>query len=361
MSAIPDQCRALVYDPQAREMRLEMVPLRTPRTGEVVVRITLSSLCRSDLHTVSGRRSPAGPLVLGHEIVGTVAALGAGEPLDSEGVALGIGDRVTWSIAASCGECFFCGHGLPQKCVGLFKYGHQTLASDPPLSGGFADYCTLVPGTAIFRLPDDLPDSSAVFANCAVATAAAIVRQGELGPGANVLVQGAGLLGLSVTALSSAAGAGMVAVSDVAADRLEAARGFGATHLLDASRQDAASLLPGGRGFDVAVEVCGHPGVVPAGIAALRTGGSYVVAGCVYPGAIAEIDLQAVIFKHLRLQGVHNYVPADLGAAVEFLANRRGEYGFDQVVARVYPLDQWQEAFAQAESDPGVLRVALAP
>ncbi len=361
MSALPTDCRALVYDPDPQRLRMQRFPLRGPRMGEVIVRVTLSSLCRSDLHTVSGRRSPGGPLVLGHEIVGEIAALGENPPRDAAGKRLDVGDRVTWSIAASCGECFFCTHGLPQKCVSLFKYGHQLLSCDPPLSGGFAEFCYLPAGTTICRLCDDLPDASAVYANCAVATAAAIIRQGEVQTGDSVLIQGAGLLGLSVAALSARAGAAMVAVSDVSPQRLARAAEFGATHTLNASGNDGEDLLPHGRGFDVAVEVCGQAQVIPSGIAALRTGGSYIIAGCVYPGAAVELDMQKIIFKHLRLQGVHNYVPQDLQTAVDFLTHRRGGYGFDGVVAEVYALDQWEQAFARAEQDPTILRVAIAP
>lgn len=361
MSALPTDCRALVYDPDPQRLRMQRFPLRGPRMGEVIVRVTLSSLCRSDLHTVSGRRSPGGPLVLGHEIVGEIAALGENPPRDAAGKRLDVGDRVTWSIAASCGECFFCTHGLPQKCVSLFKYGHQLLSCDPPLSGGFAEFCYLPAGTTICHLSDDLPDKSAVYANCAVATAAAIVRQEQVQAGDSVLIQGAGLLGLSVAALSARAGAAMVAVSDVSPQRLARAAEFGATHTLNASGNDGEDLLPHGRGFDVAVEVCGQAQVIPSGIAALRTGGSYIIAGCVYPGAAVELDMQRIIFKHLRLQGVHNYIPQDLQTAVDFLTHRRGGYGFDGVVAEVYALDQWEQAFARAEQDPTILRVAIAP
>jgi alcohol dehydrogenase len=361
MPALPADCRALVYDPGPQRLRMRRFPLRDPGRGEVIVRVTLSSLCRSDLHTVSGRRSPGGPLVLGHEIVGEVAAVGESAPRGAAGKGLDVGDRVTWSIAASCGECFFCTHRLPQKCVSLFKYGHRLLSCDPPLSGGFAEYCYLAPGTTICRLPDDLPDASAVFANCAVATAAAIVRQGQVQAGDSVLIQGAGLLGLSVAALSARAGAAIVAVSDVSTERLARAAEFGATHTLDASGNDSADLLPHGRGFDLAVEVCGQAQVIPSGIAGLRTGGAYIIAGCVYPGATAELDMQNIIFKHLRLQGVHNYIPEDLRTAVDFLTHRRGGYGFDGVVAEVYALDQWEQAFARAEQDPTILRVAIAP
>lgn len=361
MESLPDSSRALVYHPSTRRLEMRNVPLRAPGTGEVVVRVTLSSLCRSDLHTVSGRRSPTGPLILGHEIVGTIAAMGEDPPADASGQPLRVGDRVTWSIAASCGHCFACTHGLPQKCASLLKYGHQVLASDPPLSGGFAQYCFLVPGTAIFRLPDHLPDSTAVFANCAVATAAAIVRHGAVGPGDSVLIQGAGLLGLSVAALCASEGAGVIAMSDVCPVRLEKALDFGATLALDDAADQPGDPTPEHRGFDVAVEVCGQPRVIPAGVSALRTGGSYVIAGCVYPGATVEIDMHSVIFKHLRIQGVHNYVPADLGEAVAFIAAQENRFGFGDVVAQVYPLEEWREAFARAENDAGILRVALAP
>ena len=86
-----------------------------------------------------------------------------------------------------------------------------------------------------------------------------------------------------------------------------------------------------------------------------------MVAGCVYPGTVAPIDRQTVIFKHLRLQGVHNYVPEDLVTAVDFLTTRRYLYGFDRVVAEVYPLAQWETAFARAETDARILRVAVSP
>ncbi len=350
---LPLQCQGLVYDPEDGNLAPREVPLGAPRAGEIIARVTLSSICRSDLHTIHGARRPAGPLILGHEICGTVADLGPGVESDAQGTPLGIGDRVTWSIAASCGECPNCLRGIPQKCDVLFKYGHETLSTDPPLNGGFAEYCTLVPGTAVYKLSDDLPDETAVFANCAVATAAAIVRTAGLKEGHSVLVQGAGLLGLSVAAFCADHGAGQIVVTDTLPERLALAREFGATHV---AQPDAVEGQ-----HDVVVEACGHPGVILQGINALRVGGRYVIAGCVFPDATVDLDLYPVITKMLRLEGVHNYRPNDLAQALSLLGRARDRFPFDRVVNTVFPLAEYHEALAKAESAPSILRVALRP
>src|SRR5262245_2931038 len=107
---------------------LEMVthPVPEPAGGEVLVRISCCTLCGSDLHTHAGRRSGPVPAVLGHEITGRIEAFGPDAPrTDITGAALAVGDRITWSLVVSCGDCFFCRGDLPQKCERLFKYGHE--------------------------------------------------------------------------------------------------------------------------------------------------------------------------------------------------------------------------------------------
>lgn len=364
---VPDSCRAIVFDPRTRSLESRELPMRPLRPGEALVRVSLSAICGSDLHTMRGRRDPGGPLVLGHEICGTVAALSEDGAADFLGQPLSIGDRVTWSIAASCGHCLHCGRGIPQKCLHLFKYGHETLASDTPLSGGFAEYCYLAPGTAIFHLPDDIPDHTAVFANCSLATMQAAVRMAEVLPGESVLIQGAGTVGLCAAALVAHHRARPIVVVDRSEERLDLAKRFGASHVAAAGQAERdlvaelSAITDGGRGFDVAMEACGVPQVAATGIEALRIGGRYILAGCVFPGAIAEVDLQALTTKLLRLQGLHNYTPLDLHEALGFLRRGRQRFDFDRVVREVFPLQEIDAALALMESDPSVLRVALGP
>ncbi len=363
--SIPDSCRALVFDPATREFELQQIALRPLRCDEILVRVRLSAICGSDLHTISGRRDPGGPIVLGHEICGTVAAMGESVSADCLGAPLSVGDRVTWSIAASCGRCFYCARGIPQKCVSLFKYGHTELDTDTPLSGGFAEYCYLVPGTAVYRVPEEVPDPITVFANCSLATMAAAIRTAEVLPGQSVLIHGAGLVGLCAAAFCADRRAATVVMVDPQRERLARAGWFGATHTAEPQEvrdgSELRKITPGGRGFDVAIEACGVPDVVPLAIEALRTGGTYILAGTVYPGADVALDLHAVTTGMLRVFGQHNYTPRDLQDALDLLVRARDRFAFGRVVEAAYPLDQIDEALRHIEDQPGVLRVALEP
>jgi alcohol dehydrogenase len=142
-----------------------------PATAEVMVEVLCCTICGSDLHTFTGRRPLAGSTILGHEIVGRVVDIGAGVTQDVQ-----IGQRVTWSLCAGCGTCFYCTQGIPQKCQQVFKYGHEPRAKGP-LGGGLASHCLLRPGTTILKVPDGLSDEIACPANCATATVMAAVRR----------------------------------------------------------------------------------------------------------------------------------------------------------------------------------------
>ena len=161
------KCRAAVFTGAGEPLELTELPVpATLRDGEALVRVTCCTLCGSDLHSYSGDREVLTPTILGHEILGTIEAVGGRTPL-------AIGQRVTWSIAASCGECYFCRNDLPQKCERLFKYGHEQMSEEHPLSGGLATHCHLAPGTTVVEIPSGLPDEVACPANCATATVAA--------------------------------------------------------------------------------------------------------------------------------------------------------------------------------------------
>jgi len=305
-------------------------------------------------------------VILGHEILGEVADLPADGPTDVEGRPLRIGDRVTFSILVACGQCDRCAAGMSQKCRKLFKFGHTCVEKDPSLSGGFAEYVHLPAGATIVRVPDELPDEVACSANCATATAAAGLRTVGLCAGESILIHGAGLLGLSAAAMARAKGASQVIVVDVNPDRLALARQFGATTTINSAESgerhlaETAAELTGGEGVDRAMEACGRPEVIPEGMEALRIGGAYVWIGSVWAGAVATVDVNQAIRKLIRINGLHNYLPADLRGAVDFLAKSWREFGFGQVVGRTMGLDELPEAFAVAATGE-FLRVAVRP
>ena len=357
---------AAVFHGTGQPLTLEQYELPTPGPGEVLVRITCSTLCGSDVHTFTGRRSTPVPTVLGHEIMGVVERLDVDRTVsDYSGQRLQVGDRITWSIAACCGDCFFCDNDVPQKCEQLFKYGHEKIVTEHPLSGGLAEYCHLAAGTAIFRVPDFLPDTVACPANCATATVAAAMRVGGGCDGKSVLIQGAGMLGLTAAAMARSRGAWEVIVCDVNADRLQRASDFGATRTLPVSDNEQELIdrvrdLTAGRGVDLAVELSGAPSAVETGVKLPRIGGRYVLIGSTFPTPPIALDPESIVRRCLTIVGNHNYRPEDLGQAVTFLVERGGEFPFADLVHDEFALPAAEAAFARAIQGQD-LRVAVRP
>lgn len=352
--------RAALFEGPTRGFRHADLPVPMPAPGEVLVRVDLTTLCGSDLRSVDGRRAVPVPTILGHEVVGRVAALGA--PVRALGGAeLQIGDRVVWSVVAACGACARCRRGFPQKCVALVKFGH---AAQPPsgarLDGGLAQHVLLPRGAAIARVGAAVPDAIAALSTCAGATAAAAVRvvsEGSALGGARVLVLGAGALGLFATLLAREAGAAEVHVVDVDAPRLAAAKELGATHV---HRAAEATEEREPSDFDAALELSGAPAACERAVRAVGVGGRVVFAGAVSPVGMVSLDPEALVRRLARIEGVHNYRPDDLATAVALAESRGARWPAALAMPERFALDEVAAAFSRAAAERP-LRVAVAP
>jgi len=356
----------MVFTEAGQPLQQRELPLPPVSQGQVLIRIRLTTLCGSDLHSHAGHRSTPAPIILGHESIGTVCQLADDPPrLDAAGQPLAPGDRVTWCLVEHCGQCFFCQHGLPQKCTSLIKYGHRRLTDSDPLSGGLATHCRLGPRSSLFRLPDTVSDLVACPANCATATAAAACRTAGPLSGLTVLVQGCGLLGLTTAAMARAAGAQTVIVTDTKAERLAMAEAFGASDtvcLMDAAHQLEPLVrdVSQGRGADVIFEMSGAPQAISSGLKLLRIGGSYIWVGSVFPSDAVPISAEDIVRSMIRIEGVHNYRPQDLQQGLEFLEHYGTHFPFASLISHTFPLEQSDEAFAFAARH-SVFRVAIRP
>ena len=305
--------------------------------GEMLVRISLATICGSDLHTYAGRRQEPTPCVLGHEGVGTVLAAGAGG-------ARWIGRRISWTLAGSCGKCRPCVEfDLPQKCVRLFKYGHAALTDGTGLNGCYASHIVLRRGTHVINVPEEMSDAVAAPANCALATMVAATEQLPR-PCHTAVVQGAGLLGIYGCALLRAKGVRQVIVVDTEPARLELASRFGGDPVLSS----ALNCLDAG-GADFVVEASGNPVVVAEGVRLLRPGGDYVFVGMVHPDSALGLTGEAVVRGCLTLRGIHNYGPRHLEAAFAFL-EKNASLPWASLVSPPLRLRRLDEAFALAAS-----------
>lgn len=364
---IPKSSRAAVMVSPRKPFQLREYPLPQPDAGEALVKVRCCTICRSDLHTWAGRRPGPTPAILGHEIVGEIAALAPDMSCDAAQHPLSIGDRVTWTIHSSCGTCFYChDKKLPMKCVALRKYGHQSCEQSPHLNGGFAEYCLISRGTELLRIPDALSDLVAAPANCAAATAVASCEAAELKSGDQVLIQGAGTLGCYAAAYASFLGCQRIIVTDVDDSKLEFVRQFGATDCFNTKGFSPHELplavkeLTGRFGCDSALEMAGVPEIVNEGLHSLRTGGIYVEVGSVFPEAECRLDLSMLVSQRLTLRGLHNYHLCHLKTALEFLSKTVAQYPYDLIVSRQFSLENVNEAILAAKA-PSERRVALIP
>ena len=330
--------------------------------GEALVEIELATICGSDVHTSRGDRSGPTPAVLGHEYVGRVLATGGrvdavtGDPVQ-------VGDRVVWSIMASCRTCDRCRHGLPQKCRDLLKYGHERTTDRWRLNGGFATHIHLRAGTTIVVVPDHLPSAVLAPASCGTATAQAALDRAAAETDlarSVVLVSGAGLIGLTTAAMAADRGARVV-VADPDPRRRDLAARFGADRVVDPTERAnlvAAVTAVGADQVDVAIEASGAPSAVSAAVATVGVGGVVVLVGSVFPTPPVALDPESVVRRLVTVAGVHNYTPTHLAAAVTFLASTRDP--FAELVGRPRRLLELDRALSEAGRGDAV-RVAIDP
>jgi putative phosphonate catabolism associated alcohol dehydrogenase len=373
---------AMVWTEPGRPHDAVAVPSVRLAPGDLLVEVELATICGSDVHTTRGDRGAPTPLVLGHEQVGRVVAVGEGA-VAVDGTPVVVGQRVVWSLTVSCGVCATCGRGLPQKCERVRKYGHERLETGWELSGGFATHVHVRAGTAVVPVADDLDAALLAPVSCGTATAvaaldaaSAIVPLGggvDVGAGAGagavapvvVLVLGAGLIGLTVAALATDAGARVVVVDPDPARRALAAR-FGAVATADpgavpdaAESVDRALEVAGGAPL-VAVEASGAPSAVASALTRLGVGGVAVLVGSVFPAPAVALDAESVVRRLVTIRGVHNYAPRHLVEAARFVEGRHGAWPLAELVGDEVALADLDAGIERAAS-AGAVRVGVRP
>lgn len=320
----PTDVTALVWMGGA-DFELRSFPFPEPSDRDVLVGVDLATVCGSDLHTVSGRRSGPHPGVLGHEAVGRVERIGPLGRVDERGDELQLGDRVVWGVTSSCGRCDRCSAGRTAKCRELLKVGHEPLDGPWPLSGGYATHVMLPPGVAVVRVPDQVPDAAAAVAACAVATVMACVEACGDVEGRTVAVSGLGMLGVSACAVLGDRDAARVIGIDPDPTRRAIALGMGAhVAVAPVDFPGSADSTSGRESCDAAIELSGAADAVAAMVDAVDVGGSVVLAGSVAPAGTIDVDPERIVRGHLHIVGVHNYEPRHLVEAVDFLASGSG-------------------------------------
>lgn len=307
--------RAVVLPAPHRPVEIVELPGSEPQPGAVVARIELAGVCGTDMHLQDGRMAIPTPLVLGHEAVGRVKALGEGVSTDANGVPVQPGDLIGWASNIPCGRCYYCVHEQQRSlCEKRTVYGiNQPAARWPHLSGGWADEIYLQPGSTIVRIPEGVSAEQVISLGCAGPT----VVHGLLGVvppklGDVVVVQGSGPVGLAAAMYAKLAGAAQVIVVGGPRNRLDLALELEICDFVidifehedagDRVRQVVART-PGQRGADVVVEATGVPQAVAEGLDICRKNGRYLVLGQYTDHGSTALNPHLVTRKQLQVFG----------------------------------------------------------
>jgi len=291
--SLPQTMKALVKREAGPGIWMERVPVPSPGPNEVLVKLEMTAICGTDLHIYKwdewSRRTIRPGLVIGHEFVGHVEAMGAGV------TGYAAGDRVSAEGHIVCGHCRNCRGGRPHLCPNTVGIGVQR-------DGAFAEY-VVVPASNLWPIPKEIPSELAAFFDPFGNATHCALEFDVLGE--DVLITGAGPIGIIAAGLCKFIGARHVVVTDVNDYRLDLAREMGATRTINVGREKLADVLReiGIEGFDVGLEMSGHPGAFNDMLKAMYHGGKIALLGLLPNGA--GIDWDRIIFKGLVVHGIY--------------------------------------------------------
>ncbi|GAC1321717.1 MAG: galactitol-1-phosphate 5-dehydrogenase [Chloroflexota bacterium] len=329
--------KALVYTaPHAVE--IQKLPDPHPGPGDVVVQVASCGICGSDVHGFQGRsRIRVPPMVMGHEFVGRIASIGA---LVTD---LEIGRRVVVQPIVGDGTCAYCRGGRSNICP-----GRQLIGGHRP--GAFAEFVN-VPARMVYPIPHALADAAAALVE-PVANAVHMVRRGGREVYGNVVVLGAGTLGLVTSAMAHLSGARHVVVTDTDPHRLAVARRLGADVTLNASDSETSDriLETTDGGADLVIEAVGVGATRRQAITVARPGATVVLLGNLE--ADSELPVLDVVNKELDLKGSYGSDDGDFRTAIAVLADGKIETASWVETIR---LESGQEYFERLTSSPGAL------
>jgi Zn-dependent alcohol dehydrogenase len=344
---------AVLYEPK-KPLVIEDVELGEPKAHEVLVRWKANGVCHSDYHLMSGDVTHPLPVILGHEASGVVERVGPGVE------SVKPGDHVCSSYIPSCGQCWYCISGQPTMCNlrdhprhlmldGTTRFTKNGISLNHYLQvAGFATHSVLMEQSVI-PVRKDVPLDVACLVSCGVlAGAGPVFNRAKVPPGATVAVWGCGGVGLNTIQAARMVGAAKVIAVDVMPQKLAWAEEFGATHSVNAAKEDpiaAVKALTSRDGVDFAFELVGTQKTIEQALLATHRGGTCVVVGVCPTGTRISMDpglfLQQRVLTGTSFGGGHQRT--DVPMLLDLYMS--GKYKLNELISRRVPLNEINEAY----------------
>lgn len=346
--------KALVFH-GPNDLRVERVPKPEPGIGEAVIKVTLTTICGTDIHILSGGYPVKPGLIIGHEFVGVVESLGPGV------TGFKPGERVAVGAITPCGQCFYCQNGMSSQCGGLlggWKFGNT-------INGAQAEY-VLVPHAQynLAKIPDDLADEQVLFVGDIMSTGFSASENAGVKIGDTVAVFAQGPIGLCATVGARVSGASFIIAVESLPERQDMAFRMGADVVLDHTKTDVLAeikRLTEGRGVDVAIEALGHPITFENALRSLRPGGTLSSLG-VYEGNL-NIPIDAFGAGIADIKIITQLCPGGserLRRMINVIQNKRAD--LTPLITHQFSLDEIKEGYKVfGQKLDRVLKVAIKP
>ena len=353
--------QVITYDGPGTAPVLRSVPRPAVPPRGALIRINACGVCGTDLHILRGHwpGELPWPFTLGHELAGVIEEIGPELTSDYMGQPLAVGAPVMLPPLMACGQCYYCLHypTRANRCRNPTYYGRKIGFARPPhLWGGWAEmvYIDLdaLPATKVFRLPDDMSMLVGSLVEPFSSVTRALNRASALGvegfqPGATVVIQGSGPIGVLAVVAARQRGAGkVVVVGAPEVPRLALCRAYGAdatisleAHPTPEARVDAVHQVVGGFGADVVLDCSGNPLAGPEGIEMLRDGGTYVEMGQFTDAGSQDTNWHRLCVKEVQVLGSWAFTPDEVAQAIQLLYAVQDDYDWTQM-QRTFPLTE---------------------
>ncbi|MCL5287246.1 MAG: zinc-binding dehydrogenase [Acidobacteria bacterium] len=336
--------KAAVLHPGGR-LELSEVPVPVPANGEILVKVAACGICHTDLHYLDhGVKTFKSPVILGHEVSGTVASLGPGVTRFREG------DRVLLPAVFTCGTCRPCRTGRENICDEMKMLGNH-------VDGAYAEF-VLAPARDAFSLPSEIPLAEACLIGDAMSTPYHAVRhRAQVRLGETVAIFGCGGVGINAVQFAALAGGHVIAV-DIDDRKLALARKFGARDVLNArgvERVDKELKKRTGGGVDVAMEIIGKPETIRNAYESLRPGGRLCQVG--YTAEPVTLAFSKMMFQELQVIGSLGCRPSDYPELIELVRTKRAQ--LEPLVTGRYPLERITEGLDTLRRGEGLRGIVV--
>jgi L-iditol 2-dehydrogenase len=348
---IPKTCKAALLEEYGKPLQIREVPIPQVEPMGILVKVEMAGICGTDVHSQRGELTikPPLPTIPGHETIGRIVELGAGRTIDVAGEPLKVGDRIMWAHI-DCGVCYGCEVARDSvQCVRRGFYGYF-----PPerLMGGFTEYAYIAPATKIVKIPDELTEEETIGVGCAFRTVVGgYERFGGIRFQENVVIQGSGPVGLYAAVVAAESGAGKVIVVGAPHGRLDLAKKWGASDVINidevkdaGQRKEQILALTAGRGPEVVVECSGVPIAFNEGLDMIQKGGRYLVMGQTSAHTIPMAP-GLITGKGLNVVGGSGAAIPHYYQALQFIKNKRNKYPFADIVTHKFALEDIMQAY----------------